>query len=1557
MSETEPPRIDETPESPAGEDSPASEARVARPRRRPGRDITAAFGALSLVVAASLFGLTQTRPGRDLVLSYLENTLRDAIDGEVAIGPVLRGNLLTRVVLEQFSITGADGTPFLALDTVRLEYDPLSLVRGQLRFRSLDAARAEIVLRQTADGSWNFGRIFGDTAAAAQDSLVGEAVASAGEAVATGEPVDAAEPQPEEPEDAAVGEAAEDGMRLIFGDVDIRTGRLEIRRPWTEGKEGRERAFALDAARTGETIWNLEQVGEESYEQVFALDSMSGSFPLIRVVDPGRPLRIEMRGLAGRLDAVRQPLEAGRFDGAVIFGDTVRIELDRLTLGSTELQGFGWVEGSPPSYEFGLTGDPVGFADLQWLPVPVPTEGGGPMTIALRSRADAMIVEIEGAETRSGDTRIDGDFTLALERTARFESLALELRPLRLQWLDRLLDRPERIDGYIRGRVTGAGRIDALRIDADVELADLDGAAAPSGLRASGGVALVWPQPLDELDLEFAAFEPRWTRILGLSTGLPGRVEGTATLDRPPGGALAFRGDIRYAGEDGEVSALAGEGALDLETGAVVNVSLVAEPLVLSVLQPLLPDTRLVGSVSGPIRASGGLSDLEASAELETPRGQLQFNGRFDLASEEPTYDVEIVADGVELDQWIEAAPASKLAVRGRVVGAGIDPASLEASFDLEILPSVFEEAQIDTSLVRFTVSNALAVIDTFAIRSDVGSVRGRGEFGLAEEAAGEVVLEATVPDLSRWNRWILDEIPGAALQEGAEDLFADLTPATIQETSRTEGLAGSLEAQGLASGNLDDFSIEAFLNADSVRYETLAAASLTAHVRSPDPLVRDSLYLDASGRGVDLSGHSFDSLVVRFERRGAGPADLAVHARRDSTAELSSRGEIEWGEGLLALSFDELGLRIGGAESSLQSPAHLAYGDEGLTVVGLRLAGALGGIDADGTIPDENLPPGGAPAPAGRVEPGRLDLRLDALDLSRLARVLPGSPEMGGSADAALTLTGTIGAPEMQADVHVHSPVFRTTQYDSLEARLTYAERVVRGDITLRDGVLPLAIARGEVRADLALRRVDRRLLDDPLDLEIRADSLPLELVLLPLESFEEVDGWVDGTITVEGEPGSLRYGGSAQVEGGSAWLPDLGVRYQSVGGGARFRGSEATIEAFRLASELGGTATVSGTVDFGSVSDPAFDLDLVLNRLHAVDRRDMTAALEGSGHLGGRYRSPVLEGRFRVRDGDIRQDEFLRERQVIDLGDPDIFSLIDTTGVAGRGQLSRFRNPFMRNLQMEVLLDLGPNLWLRSEVLGVEMVGEGLTVQIDRAAESVVMLGTVELTRGTYRFERLRPYSQQLRITGGRIQFVGNPDLNPNVDITAEYRTRTRLGPVLVRTHIGGTLRETELTLSSNPPMSDSDQVCFLAVGAPCTGSADRRLGERLLEESVLGTLSSGLSSALVGSTGLSYVNLRSVSGSPIGTPGAQGSQNLFDRTEVEFGWYAGEELFFAVAQPLGGGVPSAAMEWRFAENWTLEARAESRFDQQQFGLFRGTNIANDQTFALFLFREWSF
>ena len=123
-----------------------------------------------------------------------------------------------------------------------------------------------------------------------------------------------------------------------------------------------------------------------------------------------------------------------------------------------------------------------------------------------------------------------------------------------------------------------------------------------------------------------------------------------------------------------------------------------------------------------------------------------------------------------------------------------------------------------------------------------------------------------------------------------------------------------------------------------------------------------------------------------------------------------------------------------------------------------------------------------------------------------------------------------TVDDPGMRGAVHVHAPVLRTTEYDSLEARFDYSGRRLQGELTLLDANRRLAVARGEVRADLAFHGVERRLLDDPFDFEIAADSLPLELVLLRLESLEEVDGWVEASVTVVGAPGSLQYGGGAR-------------------------------------------------------------------------------------------------------------------------------------------------------------------------------------------------------------------------------------------------------------------------------------------------------------------------------------------------------------------------------------------------------------------------------------------
>lgn len=1469
-------------------------------------------GFLLLVAASALFTLTQTPFGRNLVAGYLEGRLEAAFQGEVELGPILAGNLLNRALVERFAISEPGGEPFVELDSVFLSYDLTGFLRGDFTFRQVAASRGSLRLLQAEDGTWNVDRIFG-----------GE------------------------------GEGEARALRLALYDVRIGSGQVELRRPWASGLEGAARDSAVAAGLRGDALWRVEATPGGRYEQVVELESLRGRFPLLRLVHPRLPMTLVLEDVAAVLKAVQLPLDVLRFDGRLVFRDSVEVAIRWAELPASRLTGSGWVApGDPAQYRFELRAQPAGFSDLQWLPIPVPTEGGGPMELTLYTRGDVSLVEVREGDAVVRDSRLEGSFTVALEDPPRFEGFDLRFAPLRLALLDELLDRPSLIDGHLAGRVTGSGPIDGLRIRGGVTLRDLEGGGAPSSLEAEGGVSIVEPFPMRDLHLRFREFEPRWARALGLALDLEGRLQGTLTLDGHTAGRLAFAGDLSHTPPTGATSRLTGRGSLDMAEPGEVDVQLEADPLSLALLDPYFPNLRLTGMVRGPLSARGRLSDLLAEADLATPRGGITFTGRFDLEAERKRYDAEVTAREIDLRQWAEAGPETRLAVRGRVTGEGTDPATLEARFDLEILPSVFVEARVDTSLLRFRVADGLATVDTFALRGDVGEVRGRGGFGLTPERSGTVVLDIEAPDLARWNRWVVPGRSGAAPPEEPEDLFLGFpeppggpsaepgeTAATLPDT-----LAGSLAARGVLFGNVDRFSFGGRLAARSVAYGPYGADSLHARLDAAAPGALDSLVVNATAWNLRVPVGRSDSLTVRLERRGPGPANLRLAAVRDTSFELDLRGDVAWTAEEKNAAFDRLRVRVGRQALTLAGPALVSYGDSGLVARDFVLTGADGElVSARGEVPADGS--------------ASFDLEFRGLRLEELWSPRPDAPALSGELRGALAVRGTARDPRMEASLRVERPAIGRVAYPLLEGDFRYESRRVRGTLVLHGEGRALARAEGEVRADLAFRGAGRRISEDAFDFRVVADSLPLEFLELVAGGLRDVRGATQGDVRVTGGPGDLRLDGEARVAGAEARLPNLGVRFVEVAGRAAFRGSEARLDSLALSSSRGGRARATGTVNLSDVRDPAFDLHISAGRLHAVDRRRMSFLVSGDARLGGSYREPTLDGRVRISNGDVREEEFLRTRTIIDLTDPEVYGLIDTTVVAERRLLERVQNPFMQNLRLDVKLDVGPDLWLRSDVLDVELVGEGVDVRMDRAEGSIVMFGTLRLVRGSYVFDRIPPYRQQLRITGGTIEFVGVPGLNPNLQITAEYRTRTQQGPVTILVLLGGTMRQTELVLRSDPPMAQSDQLCFLALGSPCGAAADVRQAERIAREVALGTIGTGLASALVGDVGLrlDYLALRSAR--PVnGMDDADVGDSFFTGTELEVGKFLGSNLFVTVSQQFGTRYPGWSIEWRFTPRWTLEARAENRF-ARRFGLSTGSSLEFDQTFGVSIFREWSF
>lgn len=1463
-----------------------------------GRTLTVFVGVAALAAASAALLLSQTAAGRALVTELVADALRGATEGRVIVGPVTGGNLVTRATLDRFAITDTAGEVFVDLRGVRVEYNPIGFLTGRYRFRRVEVEQMEVALSQEPDGRWNFERIFGE----------------------------------EDPDDDAG-----DGVSIALTDVSVEDGRLEVRTPW-DGE-----------APTAEgPVWRIEVTEDGGMERVITLEELRGRMPALRVADPTRPFHVQLQGIEGLARAVRQPLRIEHMDAEALFGDTVRIDLPDVRTPESRLEGDGWVVPDDPMvYRFDLRADPMAFSELQWLPLPVPGTGGGPADLVLRSDGGPLTVEVDDASVQSEDSRLRGSFTVVLIEPARFEALDVDLDPVRLALVDRLLDRETLIDGFLSGRVEGSGPLDLLDIDADVQLRSLPADTAvppPSDLVAQGGVGLFAPRSYGDLRLELSNFEPRWTRLLGIETRQSGRLDGTLTLNGPAGDPLGFEVDLSHRVPGDTTSRVTGSGSVPLDSAARLergmDVRLVTDPLSLSVLDPYFPALELTGLVRGPVRASGTLGDLTASAELTTPRGRLEFDGRFDLAAERRTYDARLTASDIQLRQWFEGGPPSRLEVRGSVVGEGTNPEDLTATFDLQVLPSEIAEASVDTSLLRFTVEEGLARADTFIVNSDAGTVRGRGTFGLAPDRSGPLTLEVDAPDLSTWNRWI---VPGrGSPADTTSDMFAEFEGAAPGPAEPGEvvwdTLAGSLTARGVAYGSVDDFAFGGRVRAFAPSFGPLSADSLRVTVDVTDARSLDSLVVQGTAWQPRRAELTADSATARFVRLDEGSGALRVHARRDTSAGLDAEADVEWGGATDRLDLGRLDLRLGAQRLGLDGPARLEWGEAGVTVEGLALVGDQGGrVTADGVLPRD----------------GDADFQFDVeqVELADVGAFLDMDARIAGQVDASLRVRGTASSPTMEGDFGIRTPGFEELDYGLLTGDLAYADRRLDGTLDLSSGERTLASAEGGVRVDLSLQDVERRLLDDPLDLQLRSDSLPLGFLEIPFEALREVTGRARGELHVTGAPDALNLDGDVEIQEAAATLPALGVRFSEVGGGVRFQGSEARLDSMRIVSSAGGSALISGTVGLATPSNPAFDLELVARQLRGINRRRATLVLNGTGQLGGDYLDPILTGTFRASNGTIRYREFQRGDQVVDLSDPELFALVDTTTLAEQRVLAQAQDPFMQNLRTDVTVQVGPDLWFRSSNLAVELEGE-VDVRMDRAQGDLAVFGDLQLVRGNYLFTR-GPLSRQLRITGGTIEFVGTPGMNPNLDVTAQHRTRTAQGPLEVRTQITGTMLSPTLAFSSDPPLSQSDQVCVLLLNAPCAGAG---LGSgQLAAEQLLGTVGSQLSSLLSGEAGLDYASIRSGDGNRgLGGGGEAGS--LFRDAEVELGKYLTPEVFLTVTYPIGSDVPSGSLDWRFTDKWSLELRSERRLGRV-FGGIRSSNLDAARLWGLFLFRDWTF
>jgi translocation and assembly module TamB len=411
---------------------------------------------------------------------------------------------------------------------------------------------------------------------------------------------------------------------------------------------------------------------------------------------------------------------------------------------------------------------------------------------------------------------------------------------------------------------------------------------------------------------------------------------------------------------------------------------------------------------------------------------------------------------------------------------------------------------------------------------------------------------------------------------------------------------------------------------------------------------------------------------------------------------------------------------------------------------------------------------------------------------------------------------------------------------------------------------------------------------------------------------------------VEVEGTWEAPRLAGSVGIRNGAMDVPGLGVRFGSVEGGAVLRGDSLLLRDLRITSG-GGNLLVGGAVRLEDLSRPLFDLDLRANQFLAIDVRNFLT-LTGTGNLSlrGPLLGSTLTGNLTANSGVLYFADLVNKR-VIDLDDPTIADLVDSTMFQEKDLRGQFQNRFLDSLRVEDLrIEIGSDVWLRSAEANIQLDGEA---RVSKAGREYQPAGTLQAPRGTYTL-KIGPVTRDFTVTHGEVRYIGT--LDAQLDIEARHTVRAVRGEEIpVIAVIEGTLYAPKLRLESTlrPPISEADLFSYLITGYPANEA--NAVGLASAVEVFSSAFSSELERTLIQDLGVPVDLIEIRPG--VGTGGTAAP------TQLAAGWQLGRKTFVTFnagfcpdfsqisTRNLGAG-----LEFRFSKEWRLQSAVEPTIER---------------------------
>ena len=1531
---------------------------------------------LGLLVVAVVVAITQTPFGRERVREYVMVRLKYALGdrGSMYIGTI-GGNLFTGIDIDSLELRDDEDSLFVATGPVSLRFDPRDVVDKRLRLSFLEVVRPVVHLRRHADRSWNFKHIFPSSPSKPSSSLVAR---------------------------ARRAQETRFGDLITIDSAVIRDGKLVLTEPWQppDSLKGARRDSAVKVALASDE--HEIRRTSEGLKQTRRWTRLELRSPGVRIADPSTPGRLVQ---VGRLSVTENdpPFRFRNARGEVrIMGDSVWFELAHFALpGSAgSAKGKVWWGGDDPTrYDVHVIGDTVSLADVDWIHPGIPRTGGGQLELTIRnSEKDLHILEyaISDMDVRSTGSHLRGDMTFGVGGPVLVvKDMALDLEPMDFDLLRSFNGGPFPVDwqgkltGYVRGR---GGPINRWLVDdAHLVFRDAHVPGAVSEITARGGLDILFPSlaKFRDLHVDARSMDLRTPRYLFPDfPRLAGTISGTATLDSVWTDVRFRDADLTHHDGPGLPSHFTGSGRVTYGEEAIAfDVDLQASPLSLTTLARSYPMLELRGPYDGSIRAQGTLGDMSLALSLVGAGGQMAVDGHFDFA--EPGYAARGTGSvaGLDVSTLLERPelPPSRLtgSYSMDVVGDSLANLAGSAIFDLD--SARVDSLDVGRSTAALAFGGGRMSVDTLRLTTSAMNIEASGGLGLAAGVVDTLHYTIAVDSLGGLRPYLLPGTGGTRAvmaDAGLSFFFGDSAPAPSREELQRairDSLAGRLQSRGELVGSIADLEVRGSLAGSSLFAAGNFARSLAGEYRFgdlPDD-ARGSLRLELDS--LRVGGVRLDTVrsVLDMRNRSSGSLGVAV-ASSDPLGSFrgATRASFARVGDSLMVALDSAALSVADAEWALSGPAHAVLDTNGVWLDSLVLRSSTGGMLAlRGDFPERDSL--------------RATFVADSVPLAHLGALVQSTDSLKGFASLSALLSGVRALPVLRVDGRFAGFRYGDLRFPIFTLHGDYHDRRLASELAVyRDGRTALE-AEATIPVDLALARVERRLLDDSLSGRVVADSVDLAIIQAIAPQFDDVRGAASTHLTIGGSWEHPYLSGNFRIRNGIMRVPQGGITLRDVNADIAFEPESVKIERLSMASGSQSNSELSLT---GSIAVPdyrdrrslGFDLAMRARSFEAVDRNTL-ARLEISGalQLGGTFERPILGGTMTLDRGTLYISD-ISQKQVVNLNDPEFYNIVDTSLVANRGLLEALPpdlDSAISNLRVPSFdVRIGDDVWLRSQEANIKLAGN---VDISKQGNQRLESGTLRVSRGTYRLD-LGVVQRTFQVDSGYVTFYGDPHIPAELNVRATYTVRQASREsgqdVKIVAHIGGTLAQPRLDLSSEEriPLSNTEILSYLVFGQPSFVSAGGdNTSLRPVAAALLPSMGAVLERALADQISfIDYVQVQTgaTGDQYLAQSSGSAAANVLSGTRIGVGKQVGERTFVTVNAGLCGlgglgGSQAAGASFEKALGVTIEHRLNDGFSVQASmepssaalqcrpGL-GASDIGNrPPQYGFDIFREWSF